>query len=83
MLPRIYGSIRQGDLKQRADPDRREGNPPITVETAMWSPGGRLDWLGDGTAGMVGVGYAVPTGVNGGSELLIFDPRTAHSDEES
>jgi hypothetical protein len=44
MLPRIYGSIRQGDLKQRADADRREGNPPITVETAMWSPGGRLDW---------------------------------------
>jgi hypothetical protein len=32
---------------------------------------------------MVGVGYAVLTGVNGGSELLSFDPRTADSDEES
>lgn len=28
--------------------------------------------VGDGTAGMVGVGYAVLTGVNGGLELLIF-----------
>jgi hypothetical protein len=27
-----------------AEADRREVNPPIEVESAMWSPGGTLDW---------------------------------------
>ena len=34
--------------------------------------------VGKRTAGMVRVGYAVRTAVNGGSELLIFVPRAAH-----
>jgi len=35
--------------------------------------------VGEGTSGMVGGEYAVQTVVNGGSELLIFVPRAAHS----
>ena len=34
--------------------------------------------VGERTAGVVGVAYAVLMAVNGGSELLIFVPRMAH-----
>jgi hypothetical protein len=30
------------DLQQFAEADRREVNPPVEVQTATWSPGGRL-----------------------------------------
>ena len=40
--------IRDGSQRcrvQRRDAaDRREVNPPIEVELAMWSAGGQLDW---------------------------------------
>jgi hypothetical protein len=39
--------------------------------TAMWSQAGQLDWWGR-TGRNGGVGYAVPTAGNGGSEPLIF-----------
>jgi hypothetical protein len=32
------------DLEQIAATDRREVDPPIHVETAMWSTAGQLDW---------------------------------------
>ena len=32
------------DLEQIAAADRREVDPPIQVETAMWSEAGQLDW---------------------------------------
>ena len=32
------------ELQQRAEADRREVDPPIQVETAMWSSAGQLDW---------------------------------------
>jgi hypothetical protein len=61
-------------LKQFAAPDRREVERPIEVQTATWSNAGRLDyWVKERRNG--GVGYAVPTAVNGGSEPLIFVPR--------
>jgi hypothetical protein len=32
------------DVQQFAEADRRSVDPPIEVEAATWSPGGRLDW---------------------------------------
>ena len=32
------------EVQQRAEADRREVDPPIQVETAMWSKAGQLDW---------------------------------------
>ncbi|HEY9470744.1 MAG TPA: hypothetical protein VIQ76_14135 [Propionibacteriaceae bacterium] len=32
------------DVQQIPEADRREVDPPIQVEAATWSPGGRLDW---------------------------------------
>ena len=32
------------DPSQYSDADRRAIDPPIGVEMATWSPGGRLDW---------------------------------------
>ena len=34
----------EDDLERRAAADRREVDPPIQVETAMWSTAGQLDW---------------------------------------
>jgi hypothetical protein len=31
-------------VRQRAVADRREADPPIQVQTAMWSRAGQLDW---------------------------------------
>jgi hypothetical protein len=33
------------DLKQFAEADRREVDPPIRVEAATWSNAGQLDWF--------------------------------------
>jgi hypothetical protein len=32
------------DVRQFAEADRREVDPPIQVDTAMWSTAGQLDW---------------------------------------
>ena len=32
------------EVRQRAEVDRREVDPPIQVETATWSKAGQLDW---------------------------------------
>ena len=32
------------DVQQRAEGDRREVDPPIQVEAAVWSSAGQLDW---------------------------------------
>jgi hypothetical protein len=32
------------EVQRRAEADRREVDPPVSVEMATWSPGGRLDW---------------------------------------
>ena len=42
------------EVEQHAEADRREVDPPIQVETAMWSEAGQLDWWAKGTAGLVG-----------------------------
>jgi hypothetical protein len=68
------------EVQHLAEADRREVDPPIQVETATWSKAGQLDWwVKEGRNGWVG--YAVPTAVDGGSELLIFVPGAAHSDD--
>jgi hypothetical protein len=36
--------LSDADLRQRAEADRREVNPPIEVETAIWSTAGQVDW---------------------------------------
>jgi hypothetical protein len=36
--------LSEADLRQFAEADRREVDPPIEVQTASWSPGGQLDW---------------------------------------
>jgi hypothetical protein len=70
------------DVKQRPEADRREVDPQIEVEAATWSPGGQLDWwVKNGESGAAGC--AVLTAVNGGSGLLIFVPRAAHSHDLS
>jgi hypothetical protein len=32
------------EVQQHAEADRREVDPPIQVETAMWAKAGQLDW---------------------------------------
>ena len=72
-------NMRDLDPSQYGEPDRREVDPPIEVETATWSAGGTLDrwvkerqqWMGRVRVQMV---------VNGGSKLLIFgQPKRLHS----
>jgi hypothetical protein len=60
------------EVPQRAEADRREVAPPMQVEVATCSKLAGV--LGEGTAAMGGVGSAVETAVNGGSEPLIFTP---------
>jgi hypothetical protein len=36
--------LSDAEMQRRADTDRREVDPPIQVETAMWSKAGQLDW---------------------------------------
>jgi hypothetical protein len=42
------------DLEQNAEADRREVDPPIQVETAMWSKSRPARLVGERPAGMVG-----------------------------
>src|SRR5687768_2985903 len=42
-------------VQRRAEADRREVDPPIDVEAAMWSKAGQVDWW-ERTPGMVGSG---------------------------
>jgi hypothetical protein len=62
------------DVRQHAETDRREVDPPIEVETAMWSKAGQRDWWVK-SARNGGAGYAGQPAVNGGSALRIFVPR--------
>jgi hypothetical protein len=63
--------LNDGDVHQHAEADRREVDPPIQPrgprgpELASSIGGGK-------NGGNGGVAYAVPTAVNGGSQLLIF-----------
>jgi hypothetical protein len=36
--------MRDLDPNQYGEADRREVNPPIQVQSAAWSAGGKLDW---------------------------------------
>jgi hypothetical protein len=36
--------LSDAELQRRDAADRREVDPPIEVDTAMWSAGGTLDW---------------------------------------
>ena len=69
------------DLEQIAEADRREVDPPIQVETAMWSKAGQLDWWVKERQEWW-VAYVVRMDVNGGSKLLIFVPRAARTSLE-
>jgi hypothetical protein len=71
-------NLSNDEVQQRAEADRREVDPPIQVETTMWSRAGQLDWwVKEGRNG--GVALVVRTAVNGGSGLLIFVPQAAHN----
>jgi hypothetical protein len=37
-------NLSDDDVKQFAEADRREVDPPMQVETATWSHAGQLDW---------------------------------------
>jgi hypothetical protein len=79
---RIIMDLSDDKVQQRAVADRREVDPPIEVEMATWSKAGQLDWrVKNGRNG--GIAYPLQTDVNGGSELLIFVPRAAHSPDLS
>jgi len=61
-------------ISDYAEAGRREVSPPIEVESATWSAGGRS--TGGSRKGESGwAGYGVPTAVNDGSALLIFAKR--------
>ena len=52
------------DVQQRAEADRREVNPQIQVEAAIWTTAGQLAWwVRSGSNG--GVAYAAQAAVNG------------------
>ncbi len=48
------------------------------MDSATWSPGGRLDWWSK-SASSGSAGYEARTAGNDGSKLLIFVPGAAHS----
>jgi hypothetical protein len=63
--------MRDLDPSQYGEADSREVDLPIEVEEATWSTGGHLDcWVKERQEWWAAC--AVKTGVNGGSELLIF-----------
>jgi hypothetical protein len=37
-------NLRDAEVQQRAEADRRKVDPPIPVEMATWSTAGQLDW---------------------------------------
>jgi hypothetical protein len=66
------------DVQQFAEADRREVDPPIQVEAASWSPGGRLDWWVKDRQEW----YGRVRGANGRQrwvKLLIFVQRATHN----
>jgi hypothetical protein len=66
------------DVRHLPEADLREVDPPVQVEMATRSPGGRLDWwVKERHSGSAESGSE--TVVNGGSELLIFVRRATHS----
>jgi hypothetical protein len=68
-------------VQRRAEADRREVTPPIQVETATWSNAGQLDWW---VREQQQWWYVRSTdGRHGGSKLLIFVPRAAHSRDDA
>jgi len=67
-----------GEVQQRAEADRREVDPPIQMETATWSKAGQLDWWVKERREWWGRVRGAD-GRHGGSGLLIFVPRAAHS----
>ena len=66
------------DLERFAAVDRREVDLPIPVQAATWSIAGQLDWWVKERQEWFGR-VRGRMAVNGGSELLIFVPRAAHS----
>ena len=66
------------DLQQLPEADRREVDPPIQVEMATWSKAGQLDWWVKDRQEWFGRVRGATAG-SGGSELLIFVRRAAHS----
>jgi DUF1680 family protein len=71
--------LSETDLQQFAEADRREVDPPIQVQTAHGRP--EVSSIGGSKSVSSGsVVYAVRTGGNAGSKLLIFAPRAAHSE---
>ena len=63
--------MRDFDLSQDGEADRRAVDPPIEVEAATWSAAGTLTG-GSNNASSGWGGYAVLTDVNAGSKPLIF-----------
>jgi hypothetical protein len=37
-------NLSDDEVRQRAEADRREVDPPIQIEAATWSRAGQLDW---------------------------------------
>ena len=64
--------MRDFDLSQYGEADRRAVDPPIEVEAATWSAAGTLDWWVKERQQCGWGGYAVLTDVNAGSKPLIF-----------
>jgi hypothetical protein len=65
------------ELEQHAAADRREGDPPIEVQTATWTKAGQLDsWVKDRQEWWGRVRGADSQSTVG---LLICVPRAAHS----
>jgi hypothetical protein len=75
-------NLSDAEVQLHAEADRREVDPPVQVETATWSKAGQLAWWVKERQEWW-VAYAVQTAVNGGSELLIFVSRAAHSHDLS
>ena len=67
---------------QYSEADRRAVDPPIQVETATWSRAGQLDWWVKERLEWFGRVRGRTVG-NGGSKLLIFVGRAAHSGDGS
>jgi len=68
--------LSDADVQQRAEADRREVDPPVKVETAVWSKAGQLDWWVKERQQWLA--RVRGKDGNGGSGLLIFVQRAAH-----
>ena len=61
--------LSDAELQRRDAADRREVDPPIEVDTAMWSAGGTLDWWVNNGSGLL---IFVLQGVSGRDSSLSF-----------